>query len=172
MPTAPSPRANGARALCGHCAPIWRPQRVSPSSIHEAIDPRLTDCQSVISHHQRTTLTYEALDRESNALARGLQKRGVKKGDRVAVSLGNNIEFATVWQLLNHTVCRIDSFPDYICALQARGDPCSIESGFQCASSALRAEPPRSWPSHHWCRNKPPSQRPTIQHPAPDAPCS
>ena len=57
----------------------------------------LTPCYSVISHHQRTTLTYEALDRDSNALARGLQKRGVKKGDRVDVSLGNNVEFATVW---------------------------------------------------------------------------
>lgn len=50
----------------------------------------------VISHHQQTILTYDALDRDSNALARGLQKLGVKKGDRVAVSLGNNVEFATV----------------------------------------------------------------------------
>jgi acyl-CoA synthetase (AMP-forming)/AMP-acid ligase II len=41
-------------------------------------------------------LTYDALDRDSNKLARGLQNLGVKKGDRVAVSLGNNIEFATV----------------------------------------------------------------------------
>jgi acyl-coenzyme A synthetase/AMP-(fatty) acid ligase len=51
---------------------------------------------SVISHHQRTTLTYDALDHDSNKLARGLQNLGVKKGDRVAVSLGNNVEFATV----------------------------------------------------------------------------
>jgi non-ribosomal peptide synthetase component E (peptide arylation enzyme) len=50
----------------------------------------------VISHHQRTTLTYDVLDRESNKLARGLQNLGVRKGDRVAVSLGNNVEFATV----------------------------------------------------------------------------
>ncbi|KAK5157127.1 hypothetical protein LTS14_004645 [Recurvomyces mirabilis] len=43
---------------------------------------------------RRTTqLSYEELDRKSNALARGLQGIGVKKGDRVAVSLGNNIEF-------------------------------------------------------------------------------
>ena len=34
--------------------------------------------------------------RDSNKLAKGLQNLGVKKGDRVAVSLGNNIEFATV----------------------------------------------------------------------------
>ena len=52
---------------------------------------------SVISHHQRIRLTYTALDRDSNALARGLKRLGVKKGDRVAVSLGNTAEFATVW---------------------------------------------------------------------------
>ena len=51
----------------------------------------------MISAHQQKTLTYDALDRDSNALARGLAKLGVKKGDRVAVSLGNNVEFATVW---------------------------------------------------------------------------
>ena len=50
----------------------------------------------VISTHQRTRLTYDELDTKSNALARGFQNIGVKKGDRVAVSLGNNIEFATV----------------------------------------------------------------------------
>jgi non-ribosomal peptide synthetase component E (peptide arylation enzyme) len=49
----------------------------------------------VVSHHQRIRLSYEALDQESNKLARGLQKLGVKKGDRVAVNLGNNVEFAT-----------------------------------------------------------------------------
>ncbi|KAH9861723.1 hypothetical protein J1614_011476 [Plenodomus biglobosus] len=53
------------------------------------------DRDAVISHHQRIRLTYDALDRDSNTLARGLQKLGVKKGDRVAVSLGNNVEFAT-----------------------------------------------------------------------------
>lgn len=46
------------------------------------------------SRHQSTTLTYAHLDAQSNALARGLQSIGVRKGDRVAVSLGNNIEFA------------------------------------------------------------------------------
>ncbi|KAL9028981.1 MAG: hypothetical protein Q9196_002724 [Gyalolechia fulgens] len=51
---------------------------------------------SVISRHQQTRLTYDELDRKSNALANGLQNLGVGKGDRVAVSLGNNIEYATV----------------------------------------------------------------------------
>lgn len=50
----------------------------------------------VISRHQNKILTYEQLDRDSNALARGLLNRGVKKGDRCAVMLGNNVEFATV----------------------------------------------------------------------------
>jgi non-ribosomal peptide synthetase component E (peptide arylation enzyme) len=53
------------------------------------------DRDAVISHHQRIRLSYEELDRESNRLARGLKKLGVRKGDRVAVSLGNNVEFAT-----------------------------------------------------------------------------
>ena len=51
----------------------------------------------VISRHQQTRLTYYALDRKRNALARGLISAGVKKGDRVAISLGNNIEYAIVW---------------------------------------------------------------------------
>ena len=52
------------------------------------------DRAAVHSRHQRISLTYDQLDQGSNALARGLQGIGVKKGDRVAVSLGNNVEFA------------------------------------------------------------------------------
>ncbi|TKA78847.1 hypothetical protein B0A49_02066 [Cryomyces minteri] len=54
------------------------------------------DRTAVISRHQQRILTYEKLDLDSNRVARGLAKLGVKKGDRVAVSLGNNIEFATI----------------------------------------------------------------------------
>ncbi|KAF2155719.1 acetyl-CoA synthetase-like protein [Myriangium duriaei CBS 260.36] len=54
------------------------------------------DRSAVISRHQQTTLTYHDLDARSNALARGLQDRGVRKGDRVAISLGNNVEFAAI----------------------------------------------------------------------------
>ncbi|EAQ89596.1 hypothetical protein CHGG_06215 [Chaetomium globosum CBS 148.51] len=43
-----------------------------------------------------TTLSYEKLDLASNALAHSLRSLGVKKGDRVAVSLGNSAEFATL----------------------------------------------------------------------------
>lgn len=52
------------------------------------------DRTAVISRHQQARVTYNELDRRSNALARGLQGIGVKKGDRVSVSLGNNMEFA------------------------------------------------------------------------------
>lgn len=52
------------------------------------------DRPAVITRHQRAELSYDQLDQKSNALARGLQSIGVKKGDRVSVSLGNNIEFA------------------------------------------------------------------------------
>ncbi|KAL2142404.1 hypothetical protein VTI28DRAFT_1176 [Corynascus sepedonium] len=43
-----------------------------------------------------TALSYEKLDLASNALAHSLRSLGVKKGDRVAVSLGNSVEFAAL----------------------------------------------------------------------------
>ncbi|KAL9050262.1 MAG: hypothetical protein Q9206_005162, partial [Seirophora lacunosa] len=45
---------------------------------------RYGDRAAVISRHQQTRLTYDGLDRKSNAVASGLQDLGVKKGDRVA----------------------------------------------------------------------------------------
>jgi acyl-CoA synthetase (AMP-forming)/AMP-acid ligase II len=54
------------------------------------------DRDAVISRHQNKRLTYHQLDLDSNVVARGLQSLGVKKGDRVCVSLGNNLEFATI----------------------------------------------------------------------------
>ncbi|KAF3763538.1 acetyl-CoA synthetase-like protein, partial [Cryphonectria parasitica EP155] len=45
---------------------------------------------------RETSLSYAALDADSSALAVSLQALGVKKGDRVAVSLGNTIEHATL----------------------------------------------------------------------------
>lgn len=54
------------------------------------------DRPAVISRQQRRRSTYHELDRDSNIIARGLQSLGVKKGDRVCISLGNNIEFATL----------------------------------------------------------------------------
>ena len=51
---------------------------------------------SVVSRHQGQRLTYSELQAESNALAWGLRDVGVKKGDRVAVSMGNCLEYAIV----------------------------------------------------------------------------
>ncbi|KAH6630498.1 hypothetical protein B0J18DRAFT_103095 [Chaetomium sp. MPI-SDFR-AT-0129] len=51
---------------------------------------------SVLPPALETTLTYEQLDLASNALAHSLRSLGVKKGDRVAVSLGNTAEFAAL----------------------------------------------------------------------------
>ena len=50
----------------------------------------------VVSRHQQLRLSYEGLDQKSNAFAGGLRDIGVERGDRVAVSLGNNIEYAIV----------------------------------------------------------------------------
>ncbi|KAJ9261436.1 hypothetical protein DTO021C3_3444 [Paecilomyces variotii] len=52
------------------------------------------DRPAVIAKHQNTRLTYDGLDGKSNSLARGLESVGVQKGDRVAVMLGNSIEYA------------------------------------------------------------------------------
>ncbi|KAL4808766.1 hypothetical protein BDV18DRAFT_133154 [Aspergillus unguis] len=54
------------------------------------------DRPAVISKHQNDRVTYYGLDGRSNALARGLESVGVRKGDRVAVMLGNSMEHATV----------------------------------------------------------------------------
>lgn len=54
------------------------------------------DRTAVISRSQATRLTYGGLDERSNILAHGLREKGVRKGDRVAVSLGNNWEFASL----------------------------------------------------------------------------
>lgn len=59
-----------------------------------SIVSKFGDHTAVISRHQQARLTYDALNRKSNVLARGLISAGVKKGDRVAISLGNSIEYA------------------------------------------------------------------------------
>ncbi|KAJ5280141.1 AMP-dependent synthetase/ligase [Penicillium angulare] len=54
------------------------------------------DRTAIISKHQNERITYRGLDLRSNALARGLQSAGVKRGDRVGVMLGNSMEYAVV----------------------------------------------------------------------------
>lgn len=69
-----------------------RPAVISRTPTTHSI-PGLT---SNVPAAQETILTYEELDILSNRLASGLRSLGVKKGDRVAVSLGNCTEFAAL----------------------------------------------------------------------------
>lgn len=55
-----------------------------------------SDHHRVVARHQNGRLTYKELWSKSNAFARGLREIGVKKGDRIAVSLGNSLEYAIV----------------------------------------------------------------------------
>ncbi|KAG4411400.1 hypothetical protein IFR04_015458, partial [Cadophora malorum] len=50
------------------------------------------DRPALISRSQNTRLTYRELDERSTALAHAIRQRGVGKGDRVAVMLGNGWE--------------------------------------------------------------------------------
>lgn len=50
----------------------------------------------MIARHQKDRVTYFELDIKSNALARGLESKGVRTGDRVGVMLGNCMEYAIV----------------------------------------------------------------------------
>ncbi|KAH9213820.1 acyl-CoA synthetase/AMP-acid ligase-like protein II [Leptodontidium sp. 2 PMI_412] len=54
------------------------------------------DRLALISRSQNTRLTYRELDERSTALAFALRERGVRKGDRVAVMLGNGWECGVV----------------------------------------------------------------------------
>ncbi|KAF3054875.1 putative acyl-CoA synthetase YngI [Daldinia childiae] len=64
-----------------------RPAAIFRSPTTADMNPTLTS-----SKPETTTLTYEDLDTQSNILAHSLRSLGVKKGDRVAVSLGNVTE--------------------------------------------------------------------------------
>ena len=77
------------------CLDMVTVQRTLRATLHLLTDSNY-EHNRVIARHQQTRLSYRALDTQSNALAQGLISRGVKKGDRVAVSLGNNIEYAIV----------------------------------------------------------------------------
>ncbi|KAK3298600.1 uncharacterized protein B0H64DRAFT_336043 [Chaetomium fimeti] len=72
-----------------------RPAVISrtPTTTHDALPNIPADA---VPPALETTLSYEKLDLASNALAHSLRSLGVKKGDRVAVSLGNSAEFAAL----------------------------------------------------------------------------
>ena len=93
---ATSSRADNRRAFLLHRCTAWRQACVLHRYDLSMPYTRLITVSRVISRHQQKRLTYDGLDSESNTLACGLLNAGVKRGNRVAVSLGNNIEFATV----------------------------------------------------------------------------
>ena|SRR5947209_5719727 len=68
-------------------------------SYFDKVVSRFGDRTAVVSSHQNIRLSYHDLQEKSTQLARGLASTGVKKGDRVAASLGNNVEFAIVTPL-------------------------------------------------------------------------
>lgn len=77
----------------------------------------------MISRHQNAKLTYDDLDVQSGILARGLERAGVQKGDRVAVMLGNGVEYCVVSLFQSpNTQSAIKSIltsnTDHICPLQ------------------------------------------------------
>jgi long-chain acyl-CoA synthetase len=51
----------------------------------------------VVSDHQNRTLTYAEADKRSDHLARGLAAVGVRKGDRVAIIMGNMVEYVELF---------------------------------------------------------------------------
>ncbi|KAI0011341.1 acetyl-CoA synthetase-like protein [Xylariaceae sp. FL0662B] len=90
--------------LLPHTIPEHFASIVSPRGDHPAVisrSPTVIDIappptSSIDTTPHTTTLTYEGLDSLSNTLARSLQSLGVKKGDRVAISLGNGCEYAAL----------------------------------------------------------------------------
>ncbi|ESZ98369.1 hypothetical protein SBOR_1247 [Sclerotinia borealis F-4128] len=77
-------------------------QHTIPEHFHSIVSA-LGSNLALISHSQNIKLTYQELDERSNVIAHGLLGMGLKKGDRVAVSLGNGWEFGAityaVWKL-------------------------------------------------------------------------
>ncbi|OQE19549.1 hypothetical protein PENSTE_c015G05425 [Penicillium steckii] len=93
-----------------HCVHLHRRTLLTESYIRGPLDPPLLestvgehfakvvaeygDRTAVVSKHQNDRVTYASLDAKSNALARGLESVGVRKGERVGVMLGNSMEYA------------------------------------------------------------------------------
>lgn len=78
--------------------PYWRGARdlTFGAALREQAEER-PDALFVQSHHQRKSLTYAQTHIRSDNLARGLIRLGTKKGDRVAVMAGNEIEYIEIF---------------------------------------------------------------------------
>ncbi|KAG8167919.1 hypothetical protein KVR01_003608 [Diaporthe batatas] len=84
----------GTPSLLPHTIPQHFIKVVSENGDRPAVICR--DPTATTAAGQETTLSYAALDAVSNILAKSLRSAGVKKGDRVAVKLGNTPEHAAL----------------------------------------------------------------------------
>ena len=96
--------------------PSWERNQSMPNDIPQLHDfllesaSRLPDKVALVCEGQR--LTYQDLDRSSNALAHSLTRHGVRRGDRVVVFADNTVEAAiSFFGVLkaNATVCMVSS---------------------------------------------------------------
>lgn len=84
----------GQPPLLPHTIPQHFAKVVSENGDRPAVICR--DPTTTTAAGQEITLSYAALDAVSNSLAKSLRSAGVKKGDRVAVKLGNTAEHAAL----------------------------------------------------------------------------
>ncbi|KAF6826386.1 AMP-binding enzyme [Colletotrichum plurivorum] len=82
--------------LLPHTIPQHFSQIVSSHGDRLAVVARAPSSSSPSTSPTTTELTYSSLDALSNTLASSLRTLGVRKGDRLAVSLGNGAEFAAL----------------------------------------------------------------------------
>lgn len=72
---------------------------------------------AVISQHQNEEVTYSQLHERSDDLAAGMIALGVKRGDRIAVMLGNRSEYVDVGLILpSHSLAFRDLRTDVVAA--------------------------------------------------------
>lgn len=92
---------------------ISRSAGASGSLVHGPSQPRILDktfgtllqekvkenphALLVASDHQQQSLTYAQIHKRSDDLAKGMASLGVKKGDRVAILMGNRVEYVEVF---------------------------------------------------------------------------
>ncbi len=71
---------------------------VGKRTIHGVLKQKVVQYGSrVFFYFKDQSFTYEDLDRESDRVAAGLQRAGIRKGDKVAIIMGNRPEFLFMW---------------------------------------------------------------------------
>lgn len=80
--------------LYGPCSPV--PLQMTFPELLDYHAETKPDMPAVISHPQRTTISFGQLQRNSTRLAERMQQDGVCKGDLVGIILGNRLEYFEV----------------------------------------------------------------------------